>query len=298
MNNEINWNPAFNIGVEIVDKAHQRLFSIVRRMLKLIRENEIDQWTCIEGLKYFKNYTAHHFMEEEAYMRSIGYVGYDMHKRLHDNMKNITLPALEEKMKASNYSMESVEQFLGICISWLTGHIMIEDRAITGKVHSKWDYSQLEEYNEILGKSLVDVMYKFFGLNSRMFSDHYGGEKFGKTINFCLLYAGHDKKFIRVIVSLEEKLILSSVQSLLVTEQPHLDTATLTATQELMPQLLHAIGKQVKLGDGLYQLQKNSLVSDDFVAKIFATRNPKYSLLIDTDAGYLALCIDEVRKKA
>ena len=31
MTNEVKWNERFNIGVEVVDKAHQRLFSIVRR---------------------------------------------------------------------------------------------------------------------------------------------------------------------------------------------------------------------------------------------------------------------------
>ena len=38
--NSVQWNDRFNIGVEIVDKAHRRLFSIVGKMIAL---NEDEQ---------------------------------------------------------------------------------------------------------------------------------------------------------------------------------------------------------------------------------------------------------------
>lgn len=138
---EIKWNDRFNIGVSSIDKAHQRLFSIVRKMVDFNDDEKDRQWVCTEGIKYFKNYALKHFADEEAYMKSIDYDGYETHKRIHDDLRDKTLPALEEDMEESGYSPESIQHFLGICIGWLTGHIMLEDHAITGRVANKWIYN-------------------------------------------------------------------------------------------------------------------------------------------------------------
>ena len=66
-------------------------------------------------------------------MLSIGYDGYEQHRAVHENLKNQILPVLEAELEASEYSEKSVEHFLGVCIDWLTTHIMIEDQAIVGK---------------------------------------------------------------------------------------------------------------------------------------------------------------------
>ena len=124
---EVKWNDRFNIGVEIVDHAHRKLFSIVGKLLNLTEDAEKQKHACQEGIKYLKSYTKKHFAEEEAYMRKIGYQGYEIHKSLHDNLQNQTLPALEEEMEAQDYSAESIQHFLGICVGWLNVHIMIED---------------------------------------------------------------------------------------------------------------------------------------------------------------------------
>ena len=141
----VEWNDRFNIGVEVVDKAHQKLFSIVGKLIELNEDEEKQQHACREGIKYFKNYTIKHFAEEEAYMQSIDYQGYAVHKKLHDNMCNNTIPALEQELEEQNYSKESVRHFLGICIGWLTGHVMIEDHAITGWYPNKWQHQSSED---------------------------------------------------------------------------------------------------------------------------------------------------------
>ena len=67
-------------------------------------------------------------------MQSIHYGDYELHKSLHDNMRDKTIPVLEEELEAHNYSVASVQHFLGICIGWLNAHILIEDYALTGRV--------------------------------------------------------------------------------------------------------------------------------------------------------------------
>ncbi len=70
-------------------------------------------------------------------MRSIKYKDYENHKCLHDEMADEIIPAIEKELEETSYSEEVINHFLGICLWWLTGHIMIEDHAITGKPGEK-----------------------------------------------------------------------------------------------------------------------------------------------------------------
>ncbi len=91
---QLQWQERFDIGVDIVDQAHKRLFAIVDKIMELYVERHESKFACVEGIKYFKAYALKHFAEEEAYMRQIGYPGYPAHKRHHDRMRRETLPAL------------------------------------------------------------------------------------------------------------------------------------------------------------------------------------------------------------
>lgn len=293
MMNEPIWDDDFNIGVEIIDNAHQKLFSIVHRSMKLAKENKNQQLACAEGVKFFKNYAAQHFAEEEDYMRSINYQGYAMHKKLHDNLRDKTLPILEQNLKDSDYSAESVERFLGICIGWLTDHIMIEDKAISGKVFSKWESSQEESVNNGLKNALIQVMREVFGLKSHIFSEYYGGENFGRTVNYILYYISPEGKPLWVILSIEEKLILSTIGKILGSKFDKIDNTILSATKFMSQQFLRRIGAYFHVEEGKYALKKDLLINEDAMGQIFAKRNPQYSLLLHTDVGCLALCIKE-----
>ena len=162
MNKTAEWNKQFNIGVASIDHAHQKLFSIVRKLIHLSEDEDNGQWACAEGIKYFRNYAMEHFSDEEAYMKSIGYGGYEIHKHLHDDMRYKTLPALEKDLLESNYSQESIHHFIGICLGWLTAHIMIEDRAITGKVSNKWKKDHTKEDTQALEDALADSIQEIF----------------------------------------------------------------------------------------------------------------------------------------
>ncbi|MCI8615927.1 MAG: hemerythrin family protein [Lachnospiraceae bacterium] len=293
MTNELIWNNDFNIGVDVIDNAHQKLFSIVQRIMKLVNENKNQQLACAEGIKFFKNYTAQHFSEEEAYMRSINYPGYAMHKKLHDNLRDKTLPTLEQNLKDTDYSTESIERFLGICIGWLTGHIMIEDKAITGKTVSKWDITQAESVNKALKDAFIQVIWEIFGLKSKIFSEYYGGESFSRTVNYILYYISPEGKPLWVILSMEEKMILETIGKVLGFKVDKINNTILSATKLMAQQILHRIGVYFQLKEGAYSLKKDLLITDDAMKQIFAKRNPQYSLLLHTDAGCLALCIKE-----
>ena len=173
MSKEAEWNKRFNIGVDSIDNAHRKLFSIVQKLIHLSRDENNGQWACAEGIKFFKNYTSEHFTDEEAYMQSIGYKGYEIHKRLHDDMRYKTLPALEKDLTRSNYSQESIQHFLGICLGWLTTHILIEDRAITGKIRNKWKTDNVGADMNALETALILTLQEVFRLQTEIVSEHY-----------------------------------------------------------------------------------------------------------------------------
>lgn len=73
MEAEFEWRDEYNIGVEVIDKEHQRLFKIINKLFSFREEEKDSQWTCQEGIKYFKSHAVTHFKDEEAYMESVGY---------------------------------------------------------------------------------------------------------------------------------------------------------------------------------------------------------------------------------
>ena len=63
----IEWNDKFKIGVEVVDKAHAKLFRITKKLLELSEDASSNQSTFREGVKYLEAYSMMHFSEEETY---------------------------------------------------------------------------------------------------------------------------------------------------------------------------------------------------------------------------------------
>ena len=51
----LEWNDRLDIGVEPLDQAHKKLFSIMRRMAKLNENPDNYKLLCQEGIKYFKD---------------------------------------------------------------------------------------------------------------------------------------------------------------------------------------------------------------------------------------------------
>ena len=77
MAKEMEWDERLNIGIDSIDHAHRKLFSIVRKLTYLSKNENHGQWACAEGIKYFKSYAIEHFANEEAYMQSIGCKNYE-----------------------------------------------------------------------------------------------------------------------------------------------------------------------------------------------------------------------------
>ena len=290
MAKEIEWNERFNIGVEEVDKAHRRLFSVVRKLMELSEDEKRGRGVCEEAIKYFKSYTVKHFAQEEEYMRSIHYSGYEVHKRLHDVMRDKTIPALEKDLVESDYSREAMQHFVGISLGWLTGHILIEDRAITGRIPNRWNEvlpkDEIMAVEKVVSKTIMEV----FKLDTRIVSDQYAGEDFGKSIFYRITYRSAKGRRIQVFLVLEEQLVLHKVGEMLDVNFKKVDKVVLDATKQLSQQMIKRMGMYFKFLRQ-FEFEKDHVLTAEQFEKEFESGYPRYSLLFDTGMGYFAFCL-------
>lgn len=292
MPNGIKWNDRFSIGVDAIDSAHKRLFTIVGELLSLNEDMAKQQDACKEGIKYFNSYAMKHFAEEEAYMKSVGYAGYAVHKSLHDSLRDDTLPALEAEMEEHDYSKESVRHFLGICIGWLNAHIMIEDYAITGKSPSKWTHLASENDTDSLCKTFINSLETLCHSKAQVVSQHYGGEDFasGKTICCRLAYLAKDKSRLQFYFVFEESLALHTLSAILSQEIAWVDQTAISAMQILSEQFVGTL-KRHFMADKKYLLEKSELIDFGQFVRAFDKEYPPYSLLFSVGGkGYCAFC--------
>lgn len=291
MSKEMEWDARFNIGVASIDKAHRKLFSIVRKLIALSKDEKNGPWACAEGIKYFKSYAIEHFTDEEIYMQSIGYKGYQVHKHLHDDMRFKTLPALEKDLTESNYSQESIHHFLGICLGWLTAHIIIEDRAIAGLITNKWKEDHTGEDMSILENALSATIREIFRLSTEIVSEHYSGENFGHSMVVRPTYVTTDHKQVQVFIALEESLVLRSVSSMLNMPLNKMDNLVLAAGKELSIRIAEQVGLHCQLS-WQYQLENSHFMTQEQFKQSFYAGAFDYSLLFNTGCGYFAFVVD------
>lgn len=290
MSKEAEWDKRFNIGVESIDKAHRKLFSIVHRLIALSKDESSGQWACAEAIKYFKNYAIKHFADEEAYMQSIGYKGYDIHKRLHDDLRFKTLPALEKDLTESNYSQESIQHFIGICVGWLTAHIIIEDRAIVGMISNKWKADHIGADMENLEHALSATIQEIFQLQTELVSEHYSGENFGRSMIIRLTYLSIDHEEVQIFMALEESLVLLAVSSILNIPLNKMDQLVMAIGKELAIQITEQVAIRCDLALQ-YHLENSHLMTSEQFLQAFYAGNFDYSLLFNTGRGYFAFVV-------
>ncbi len=290
MGNQFIWQDRFNIGVEVIDREHRKLFSIMNRLMKFREQEDKSQWVCQEGVKYFKDHAMKHFAEEEVYMASIDYKGFETHRRLHDNFRQKTLPALEEELNRTNYSEDAISHFLGVCAGWLIGHTLTEDRAITGKAMSKWADLMPQEDQVAVKQTIIRLVYDLFNLNARIVSESYGGEKFGKGIYYRLVYGSNKGDRMEVYFVFEERLMINTVGKIMGASSDKLNVMLMNATRYTARQFADCVKGNFQT-EAMYEVQEENLLSYEQFQRIFERQKLQFSILFDTGEGYFAHCV-------
>lgn len=290
MEGQLEWKDEYNIGVDIIDKEHRRLFKIINKLFRFTDEKGKSQWACEEGIKFFKEHAVRHFTEEEEYMASINYTRLDKHKHIHQEFRERTLPALEEELEQTEYCADSVGHFLGVCAGWLIGHTLIEDHAITGSGKSRWLELLPGKEQEVIEEIILQVMYDLFHLEPYVISETYGGEKFGKGVYHRLVYGSKEnKEECEIFLVFEEKLLLNTVGKALGIKTNKLDSILMNAARYMARQFVGCIKEYLPDMDG-YELKEESLLTYEQFKEVFENEKLNVSLLIDTGKGYFAYC--------
>lgn len=289
MSNQLVWQERFNIGVEVIDREHKKLFNVLNKLFTYGKEEEKSQWVCQEAVKYFRDHALQHFAEEEEYMQSINYEGLETHRHIHNNFRDKTLPTLESELLRTHYSMEAVEHFLGVCAGWLIGHTLIEDHAITGKAISKWSGLLPDEQQAAMKNTIMQLLHDMFRLKPRVVSDCYGGEKFRNGIYYRLIYSTKEHEKWEIILIFEEKLIVSTLGGILDTQSKAVSVMLMNAARYTARQFVESIRQHLPFADSDEVLDEQLLTYEQF-ERIFDKQNPQVSLLFDTGEGYFAYC--------
>lgn len=289
MNNQVVWKDEYNLGVDIIDKEHRRLFKIINKLFAFGTEEKKSQWACQEGIKYFKEHAMKHFADEENYMESIHYEGLNTHRHIHKGFRENTLPALEQELEQTNYAPDSVDHFLGVCAGWLIGHTLTEDRAIIEGNTSKWTDLLPDDEHEIIRKTIIHLIHDMFQLESNVISASYSGEKFGRGVYYRLVYGTKQDETWEIVLVFEEKLLINTVGKVLGLQSNKLDTMLINAARYTAQQFVGRIKEQLPTAN-LDELKEENLLTYEQFQKVFEEQKPQVSFLFDTGAGYFSFC--------
>ncbi len=178
-----------------------------------------------------------------------------------------------------------------MCTGWLIGHTLTEDQAIAGKHISKWEELLPESELEALKKVIIQLVFDLFHLESKVVSDTYGGEKFGRGVYYRLVYGskGEDVRQ-EVLMVFEEKLLVNTVGKILGIQTDRMDSMLVHAARYTARQFVGKVMEFIETGKNL-ELKEENLLSFEQFGEIFDREKPQVSLLFNTGgAGYFAYC--------
>lgn len=291
MGNRFVWDRRYNVGVDIIDREHKKLFSILNKLYAFGHQEEKSHFACQEAIKYFRDHAIQHFADEEAYMSSINYPGLETHRRIHRDFRERMLPALEKELELTGFSETSIQHFLGVCAGWLIGHTLIEDHMIvSGETIKHWEKLLPEEEQTVMGQTIASLLHSMFRLDSQLISNCYAGEKFGEGIYCRLIYGDRDKKKWDFFLLFEKQLIGSTIGN--ITDQKSGTTDMMLSNVALYAakQLVERVKRYFSPLESLEMADEQLLTYEQFY-KIYERQSPQFSFLFDTGRGYFAYCI-------
>lgn len=291
------WKDQYCVGVEVIDNAHMRLFTIVRRLLKnlMLNDYEKNKRTCIEVIKYLKQYTIEHFAQEEAFQQKIGYGGYINHKRIHDYMREITIPALEKQMEKNYYSEETVEHFAGVCAGWLTAHVMLEDQAMVGKVRSKWSAKLDTDAISILKVKAEEFMSSIFQMEIEAEDLNFEGYDIGQSLYYYTIYKGEGNNVHRTVTVINHSLLCYTIGKLMGKKIKSLDEIAMSMTAEMSKSFAYNFLKDYT-GENIQLIGEGTVDKNKYEAD-FKTGHPDVSMLWSTPYGRIAFNVKTKQSK-
>jgi hemerythrin-like metal-binding protein len=120
------WNDVYKIGIEAIDLEHKSIVDQFEQLYRLMKDGKgHEHYQSL--LDFLKDYIEHHFTNEEALQKEMGFSGIEAHKMLHENFKQQVLSICEmnDGKKITNHDLIKLNLFIK---DWLIHHILVEDK--------------------------------------------------------------------------------------------------------------------------------------------------------------------------
>lgn len=119
------WDVRYSTGNAIIDKQHQELFKVVRRLNEAFKQGRGHQ-EIGQMLDFLSSYAKEHFDVEEAYMARIAFPDQRAHRLEHRVMSQKVLDLQNRYHFEDPSAGMAASQFL---YEWLRDHILQKDFA-------------------------------------------------------------------------------------------------------------------------------------------------------------------------
>lgn len=120
---KIVWTPEYSVGVERLDRQHQKIISVINKLIAKPRLF-MTSGTIADVLTELNSYVSEHFLLEEQLLEEHGYPRLVEHSRRHteygDRIADFCLKTVEKNRNVP-------EELLGYLGEWWIGHILHED---------------------------------------------------------------------------------------------------------------------------------------------------------------------------
>ncbi|WP_429885184.1 bacteriohemerythrin [Geoalkalibacter halelectricus] len=118
------WSDDLSVGIEHIDRQHQKLVALVNQMFAAMKNGQGDR-VLQDILAQLVDYTQKHFFEEERMMKSHGYPHFEEHQAAHAHLVG-QVADFQKKFSAGKVSVSS--DLFNFLKGWLINHIQGTDK--------------------------------------------------------------------------------------------------------------------------------------------------------------------------
>ena len=152
------WKESYRLGVERIDKQHQKLFKMTGALVQAARDGAGEE-TYKKALDFLKEYVVYHFQDEEDYQRAIGYSRLEEHIQQHREFAG-KVQEYEEKLIENGYDQRMTKYLAGTLTAWLIHHVADSDQKLVACPRKKAMHHQSQHCTGLFAERTADVLEK------------------------------------------------------------------------------------------------------------------------------------------
>jgi hemerythrin len=132
---EIKWDDSLSVGIDLIDDQHKMLIQKIKDLSDAVAASRGLE-RILHTLEFMIEYTEFHFSTEEKHMSELGYPGFDLHKKQHEEFKS-TLDEMVMEFEEEGATSQLSEWVNNYLINWLVKHIKSVDTKLSEFLQEK-----------------------------------------------------------------------------------------------------------------------------------------------------------------